>query len=86
MGFQIDLNGQEIQEDYEKEWLEMPEFNNEEKSAYQRLIILFKTKEDVEKFKTIIQQNFTEKTKSIWYPEEKRKNYTLLRWQSDEQS
>lgn len=73
MGFQIDLNGQEIQEDYEKEWLEMPEFNNEEKSAYQRLIILFKTKEDVEKFKTIIQQNFTEKNKKHLVSRRKKK-------------
>lgn len=52
----------------EKEWWGMPEFNQEKKEPYKKLIIRFEKEEDYNKFAEIINQKLTKKTKSIWFP------------------
>ena len=54
--------------DAEKEWVGMPEFIQEDLTAYRTIIINFDNEEDVKKFAKIIKQRITPLTKSIWYP------------------
>lgn len=56
--------------DPNKEWEGMPKFEQEGTEFYKMLIIRFLTKEDYDSFSKIIGQKITEKTKSIWYPQQ----------------
>lgn len=69
--FKLDWEGQEVQ-DLEKEWIEMPEFIQDNQLATKKIIVNFKNQEDIKKFSTLICQKITEKTKYIWFPEEKK--------------
>lgn len=82
----MDLNQEEIEQDekdeleWRKLWVGMPEFVNEENSSYKKLFVHFRTKEDYDEFAKLINQNLSEKTKSIWYPKLDRDENTLKRW------
>lgn len=54
----------------EAEWVGMPEANNVDVQARQ-IVIHFKSAEDVQKFAELIAQPITDKTKYIWFPQEK---------------
>ena len=56
------------EEPWEKQWVGMPEFEQEADPNYKELLVKFKTKEDYEKFQKLIEQKLTVKTKSIFYP------------------
>lgn len=68
------------EKEWQKHWVGMPEFVQEDKHAYKELKISFRTKEDYEDFAKIIGQKLTEKTKSIWHPHLDRTKNSLLRW------
>ena len=78
----VDTNNAE----WTKHWKGMPEFENEDNPPFKKLIISFRTKEDYEEFAKIIDQNLTEKTKSIWHPALDREANSLMRWVEDDQS
>ncbi len=61
--------------DPNEEWQGMPEFEQEDKTAYQTIHIHFKDKGAVEEFSELINQKITEKTRSIWFPEIKIETY-----------
>jgi len=54
---------------WEEEWQNMPEYSNKEIEPYKTIKIHFKTEQDYDNFSKLIDQNLTEKTKSVWYPE-----------------
>ena len=54
--------------DIGKEWTDMPEYNSEDMTSYRRLIVHFSNKENVEAFFELINQKYTEETKTIWFP------------------
>ena len=56
-------------EQWSELWDGMPEFIQEAKDPYSKIIIRLETKEDLEAFSKLIGQKLTRKTKSIWYPE-----------------
>ena len=60
----------------EDEWNGMPEYEGEDKSGVKDLIIHFKSIEDYINFGKLIDQKLSEKTKSIWFPEEKAGSQT----------
>ena len=53
--------------DWKKEWLDMPEFKQEKKEAYAKIIIRFDNENELQEFAKLIDQPLTNKTKSIWY-------------------
>ncbi len=53
---------------WKDEWVDMPEYSNKEIKPYKSLKIHFRNKEDYDFFATLVEQNLTEKTKSLWYP------------------
>lgn len=66
-GFDLDF---ENMNPYE-EWKDMPEFSQEDEEGCQKIVVHFKKIEDVKEFSSLINQKITEKTKSIWFPEQK---------------
>ena len=56
------------QKDWQKEWKDMPEFVQEKKEAYAKIIVRFDKEEDLQDFAKLIGQKLTNKTKSIWHP------------------
>lgn len=54
--------------DAEKEWVGMPEFIQEKKEPFAKIIFRFETEEDLQEFSELIDQKLTSKTKSAWYP------------------
>lgn len=73
------------EKEWEKHWVGMPEFDQDNNPPYKKLIVSFRTKEDYEAFAKIIDQNLTEKTKSIWHPKLEKTKNSLMRWIVDEE-
>jgi len=68
--------------DPEKEWDGMPEYEAEE-PCYRKIVVNFDTEEDVARFFAVIRQSFTQKTKSIWFPEKERRSLKDQEWAAD---
>jgi len=77
---QFDIFGKPIQEDWEKEWKDMPEFIQEDTEAFRQIIVSFKTKEDVNKLSELIGQKIGPKTKSLWFPQDDREKPSLFKY------
>lgn len=54
--------------DANAEWQGMPQFDQQDKTAYRHIVMNFRSDEDVAKFGELIGQSVTEKTRSLWYP------------------
>ena len=70
-----------VEEDWKKEWQDMPEFIQEDLTPHQQIIISFESDNDVKDFAKLINQKLTYKTKSIWFPETQRgkfKDYSYV--------
>jgi sporulation protein YlmC with PRC-barrel domain len=70
------IKADEGENDPAAEWKGMPEFNGEDQMGAKQLIVHFKTMDDYFLFGVLINQKLSEKTKSIWYPEEQRGSQT----------
>ncbi len=66
MGNLFDI--QEQEPDWKQEWKDMPEFIQDKKEPYAKIIVRFENEEDLQEFAKIIGQKLTKKTKSIWHP------------------
>jgi len=55
-------------ESWRNEWKDMPEFQHGNEAPMRTIHVHFKTQEDIETFFKLIKQDFTDKTKFIWYP------------------
>ena len=64
----IFLEYEEGHTDPNREWTGMPEFNQQDLTAYRSLKINFSSQEDVNNFAHLVGQVITDKTRSIWYP------------------
>jgi ParB-like chromosome segregation protein Spo0J len=63
------------------EWENMPEFVSEDNTAYRTLYVHFETEEDVQNFSKLVGQQLSDKTKFIWYPEQKNMNTESKRYE-----
>lgn len=63
---------EKIENDLEKEWVDMPEFIQKDKQPVKKIIVSFESYEDVLEFAKIIGFKVTNKTKSIWFPVKQR--------------
>jgi hypothetical protein len=62
------------------EWVDMPEFVQESKPPFAKIIFRFDSQEDLDEFSKLIDQKLTPKTKSAWYPELERGKNAAKRW------
>jgi len=53
----------------DEHWKDMPEFQHGNEAPYKSIHVHFKNKKDVETFFKLIKQDFTDKTKYVWYPQ-----------------
>lgn len=56
----------------EDDWEGMPEFNQEDKTSFRHVIVHFNDQDAVDEFFKAINQSFTDKTKSVWFPPQER--------------
>lgn len=66
--------------DVEVEYEGMPEFSNEDISAYRQIVVSFRNDQDAEAFGVLIGQPVTAKTRSLWYPAEEREVVNHMRY------
>lgn len=57
--------------DWEEEWEGMPEFKRSDNAPAQKIVVNFKTYDDVRKFAELIGQRLSPQTDTIWYPQNK---------------
>lgn len=60
-----------LEEDWKKEWQGMPEFVRFDLEPFQKIVVNFKTKEDVAEFAKLVGQKLTPETDSMWFPPNK---------------
>ena len=65
------------------EWVDMPEFVQEDKPPFAKIIFRFDNQEDLDAFSKLIGQKLTPKTKSAWYPELERGKNAAKRWMQE---
>ena len=53
-----------------REWIDMPEFFQEDREPCQKIIMSFENVADIKSFGELIDQNITSKTLSLWYPKQ----------------
>jgi len=81
-----DIIGEEIPDpvdstpDWKKHWKGMPDFDQKNNPPYKQIYLNFRNKEDYDEFAKLVNQNLSEKTKSIWYPKLDREENALMRW------
>ena len=68
--------------DYDEEWQGMPEFENEPKAA-KSIIVHFRILADYESFCALIEQELTDKTNNIWFPQAERRNMKIIEYQDE---
>ena len=91
LGFNLDILGFDNSEmlpmlddnavtDFSSEWENMPEFTQEDAQAYRTIKVHFNTDRDVEVFSKLIGQKLTDKTKSIWHPQQEKNDTETKRY------
>lgn len=68
------------------QWQGMPEFNQEDKTAYQTIHVHFKDQKKVEAFANLIKQKITKDTRSLWYPQIEIERYADKRYEDGHES
>ena len=76
---------QEDQNEKEKLWVGMPEFEQKDNPPFKTIYVHFRNEEDfkefVKKYKSFDdEQNISNKTKSMWYPHLAKDENSLRRW------
>ena len=66
-------------ENWKKEWQDMPEFEMEDLSSFRKIVVHFRNQEDIDKFAELIGQKIT-KAPSLWYPEWEKRRYADKRY------
>ena len=75
---------EELDKEWKKHWIGMPEYEQEDNPPYKKLYVSFRTEEDYQEFANIIGQKLTNKTKIIWHPKLNRDENSLKRWIEEE--
>jgi hypothetical protein len=79
--FKLTFGDEEYQKfDPHTEWNDMPEFDQQNKKAFRSVIVHFVDERGVEDFFKLLQQNYTDKTKYLWYPEVENAKAIDKRW------
>lgn len=56
-------------ENEDDEWNGMPEFSQQDKTAFKSIVVHFKDQDCYDQFKETVGQNLTPQTRMIWFPE-----------------
>jgi hypothetical protein len=64
----------DFENEWQKEWKNMPEFISKNKKPFQQIIISFKSFEDVKEFGKKLDLNVTPKTDGLWFPSKEKES------------
>ena len=79
----ITLERQDGENDPDAEWQGMPEFEQEDKTAFRSIPVHFKDQESVDQFARLIMQKITANTRFVWFPEIEIETYADKRYVSE---
>ena len=68
----FDIENEEVGDDWQEHWEDMPEFVQKKQEPYAKIVFRFETEEDLNEFSKLIGQKLTSQTKSAWFPEKER--------------
>ena len=68
------------EEFFKKYWKGMPTFDQNDNPPYKQIYLNFRNEEDYKAFAKLVDQNLSDKTKSIWYPKLEIEENSLHRW------
>lgn len=77
----------DLENEWQKEWKDMPEFITNNKKPFQQIIVSFKNYDDVKEFANRLGLNVTPKTDALWFPMKSKESgfcYTNENWGKDE--
>tara|TARA_R110002051_G_C8370886_1_gene443507 strand:- start:140 stop:397 length:258 start_codon:yes stop_codon:yes gene_type:complete len=77
----------DLENKWEKEWKDMPEFISENKKPSQQISVSFKSFEDVKEFAKLLGLNVTPKTDALWFPMKVKETgmvYKSKNWKDEE--
>ena len=77
------LERQDGENDPDAEWQGMPEFDQEDKTAFRTIPVHFKDQEGVDEFARLIAQKITDKPRYVWFPEIEIETYADKRYVSE---
>jgi ParB-like chromosome segregation protein Spo0J len=69
--------------DVDQEWKDMPEFTQEDKTAFRSIPVHFKDQAAVDAFAALIGQKITDKTRFVWFPEIEIETYADKRYAAE---
>ena len=75
--------------DWQEEWVDMPEFHQEDLRPFRVINIRFRNEKDVENFAQLVNQKISPKQKALWFPEaayRKASPYRYVDYGSEETS
>jgi len=75
----------QVEKEHQTHWKDMPEFIQERKKDYAKIIFRFENEEDLQEFANLIGQKLTKKTKSAWYPYKSHYSEVKKVWITDEE-
>jgi hypothetical protein len=74
----------DFENEWQKEWKDMPEFVQNKKKTYAEMIIRFDNEKDLQDFAKLIDQKLTKKTNSIWHPAKSHWGGTKKFWKDED--
>ena len=69
---------------WSEEWQGMPEFSQQKKEPFAKIIIRVENMEDLNELSRLLGQKLTPKTKSIWFPFKSHWGLEKKRWKSEQ--
>lgn len=63
----------------EEEWEGMPSYESEDETAFKTIKVHFISAEHVQQFSELLQQQITDSTRSLWFPEAMKKSWKNIR-------
>ena len=70
----------DIEEEWRKEWVGMPEFIQDDLTPWKQIIVSFAGPADMAAFEELVGQTITLNTRSIWFPEAEIGQYVNKRY------
>jgi hypothetical protein len=67
---------------WSKEWQGMPEFIQQKKEPFAKIILRVESKENLDELSKLLGQKLTPKTKSIWFPFKSHWGLEKKEWES----
>lgn len=77
----VDVNSK-----WKEHWIDMPEYIQNEEHPFRTVHFHFENEKDYQDFSSLIDQELTEKTNSIWHPKRNITKNMLLRWVDKEEA